>query len=93
MDFCGECSREINISNPTDVRHVHDGTSLCVIRRRVARRGNDLVFKVDTETRAKIAASTADPRDRNNWETRAAADGNKGYRVWKPTDEQLREDK
>ena len=43
----------------------------------------DLVFPVDTATIEQIRRSGKDPRDRNNWEVIAAADGNKGRRIWR----------
>ena len=84
MAFCGECCLVTDISDPKNVVHLESRLPLCSARTPTARSGPVIEFKFDAELRAKIDASPADPRDRSNWELHPAADGNKGYLVWKP---------
>ncbi len=74
----------INISNPKDPRHVEDGTPLCPSRKPIETHGPELIVPYEAELMKKILASKANPADKSNYEYHPAADGNKGYRVWKP---------
>lgn len=70
------------------------GVCDCIVCGYDARGPNDTVIRKAGKCRACIgrdfqernAAALApfDPRDRANWEHHPAADGNKGYRVYKP---------
>ncbi len=92
IDYCGECQRIIDISDPDHPRHKHNGTPLCKTRPGIDRTGPEIQVKFDAELRQLIDSSSADPRDHRNWIRHPGSDGNKGWFSWAPPKEEDCED-